>query len=340
MNLLDTKSVWQAHNLPDGLSFSNGIISGTPTTRGTFSVPVSVSNSLGSDTKNIIIIVKHRNDCVITQNGEILETITPQTLLASVQDGTAQSKYNCNNTQMLINLINPLTGENVENVALNFCAFREVTLQDGSTKSGLILQFDKALWSGLAPFDINGFNRWKYSHLRQWLNSSGSVWLSSLYLSDVMTTINGSYTDSNIKGFLDYLPAGLVDALSPVKIITQAWFDDDNDDTSIGDPEDVDGFDADITYDKVFIPSLSEMNFSADGTEFFPDDSIEGEAWTYFASNSPTFMDLGGNTCSLFSRSAVMNGKNKVFALNSDAEAVQLIPSVSSAATAPAFVIC
>ena len=53
-----------------------------------------------------------------------------------------------------------------------------------------------------------------------------------------------------------------------------------------------------------------------------------------------TFMDLGGNTCSLFSRSAVMNGKNKVFALNSDAEAVQLIPSVSSAATAPAFVIC
>jgi hypothetical protein len=52
--------VWslEAGALPDGLSFaSNGRISGTPTTAGSFPVIVKASNSAGSDTKTLSIVI-------------------------------------------------------------------------------------------------------------------------------------------------------------------------------------------------------------------------------------------------------------------------------------------
>ena len=335
MNLLNLHNVWQAQNLPDGLTLEDGEISGTPKTSGSYTVPITVTNELGTSTKNINIRVKGKDAVTIMQNGAVLETTTFTALKESIQDGTAQSKYNCTNTQMLIDLAHPLTGSFILDIPINFCDFRTVTLQDGTTKTGLILQFASPLWKGFAPFGTNSFNRWKYSQLRKWLNASGSDWFTSSYTADVLTLHAGSYTDAGVKGFLSCLPSGLAELLLPVKVTTQAFFDDYNTDTAIDDPDYIDGLDADITYDKVFIPSLSEMGISAGNNENYPEDDFEGTAWTRFSG----FTDMNGDTCVLNTRSAVINGTDKIITVNS-----LLQPSISdvynaNAGTTPAFVI-
>lgn len=363
MNLLNPTNVWQAQNLPDGLSLNNGVISGTPTVTGNFSVPVSVSNPLGSDTKNIYIMVKHRpgtQKFSILQDGVEVAKLTIPELQAMVQDGSAQTQFNCYNTQIVLPVLTPELRYYTEfehqdggsytytwdygslpsflqDVKVNFCSFRDVTLQDGSTRPGLILQFANTLWAKFAPFDtgdyvdglgmgseIHPFNRWRYSNLRQWLNSEGLNWFTPAYDGDALVTqmeiaearyyyrvndpeysddykqnarnmmlyegTRSSYADDDVRGFLDFLPDDLHSILQPIKIVTQAFFDENNTNTSIEDPEDVDGYDADITYDKVFIPSLKEMflsftnpyNESVETMQEIAQEGIEGTPWEFF----------------------------------------------------------
>ena len=342
MNLLNNNNVWRADNLPDGFSFADGVLSGNPSARGVYDVPITVSNSLGSSTQIIRIRTQYRDDVTILQNGAVLETLRLPALIASIQDASALSKYNCSNTQMLINIQHPLTGETIHDVPLNFCSFRTVNLENGSTKTGLILQFARSLWKGFAPFSTNSFNRWKYSQLRKWLNASGDNWFTSSYTTDILTPHQGSYTDTGSLGFLSCLPSALVEAIVPVKVVTQAFFDDNNTDNAIDDPDYIDGLDADVTYDKVFIPSLSEMAISSEGYNNFPDETLEGTAWEFYSAlnnDSAIAQDLDGNSCSITTRSAVIDGNTQVIYVNSS-----LLPSVSGsyyseAATAPAFVI-
>ncbi len=342
MNFLNPNNIWQAENLPNGFSLKDGVISGTPTTRGVYSVPVTVSNDMGTSTVNIIIKAKNRADITIFKDGAELETITPAELVASIQNGTAQSKYNCTSTQMLITLTHPLTGAIIDNVALNFCSFGTVTLQDGTTKTGLILQFARTLWKGFAPFGTNSFNRWKYSQLRKWLNASGADWFSSSYTADILTPHEGSYTDSGVKGFLSCIPSSLAEAILPVKIVTQAFFDDGNEDSAINDPEYIDELDADITYDKIFIPSISEMNINAGGNEDFPVAGFEGVAWDYYSSLSSgveTAKDLDGQSCSIITRSAYLDGTSQILYVGSNLQVSIGNVYNPDSAPAPAFVI-
>ena len=341
MNLIISHNSWQAQNLPEGLTLQDGVISGNPKARGSFDVPVTVSNSLGSSTNNIRIKARYRDDLTILQDGEEIELITPNELIDAIQDGTAQTKYNCNNTQLLFPFTHPLSGEVIDNVPLNFCSFRNVTLQDGTTKSALILQFAHTLWKGFAPFGTNSFNRWKYSQLRKWLNSSGNDWFSQDYRNDFLTPHNGSYTDNGVNGFLSCLPYALRSALLPIKVITQAFFDDYNDDTAVDDPDYIDGHDADVTYDKVFIPSLSEMGIYGND-EFLPDDNFEGTAWEFYSalSNGDTICrDLNNVSCSVISRSAYLNGSDHVLYVNSMLQPSAGYVYYSDAAPAPAFVL-
>ena len=342
MNLLNLNNVWRADNLPDGFSFADGVLSGNPSERGVYDIPVTVSNSLGSSTKNIRLRAMYKDDVTIMKDGQLLEIISLPELLASIQNGSAQSKYNCTSTQMLIPLTHPLTGAVIDNLALNFCSFRTVTLEDSSSKNGLFLQFAHTLWKGIAPFSTNSFNRWKYSQLRKWLNSSGADWFTSSYTADVLTPHEGSYTDVAATGFLSCLPSALVEAILTVKVVTQAFFDDYNEDTAIDDPDYIDGVDADVTYDKVFIPSLSEMAISTGNNDNFPESGFEGAAWEFYSaltSGAGIAQDLTGNTCSIITRSAVVDGSSQVIHVDSS-----LTPFVSSsynsdASPAPAFVI-
>ena len=371
MNILNPLNSWAADQLPDGISLHHGILSGTPTAKGNFSVPVTVSNSLGSDTKNISIITKYRpgvEKFSILQDGVEVAKLSIPELQAMVQDGSAQQRFNCQNTQIVIPVVrpqikysynadkyNPILPDNnkhllpsvIQYVPVNFCSFRNVTLQDGSTRLGLILQFDQSLWAGYAPFDTgdsvscqitgnndvlpknNIFNRWRYSNLRQWLNSEGKNWFVPAYNGDTLVTFqdyadaymnfeypNGisrlqdkpvseeilamqkhrrlwlsNYTDDEACGFLDLLPDDIHSILQPVKIVTQAFFDAQNDNLSIEDPDDIDGVDADITYDKVFLPSIDEMYLAHvfsyayfDGEKLFPESEafLEGAPWEYY----------------------------------------------------------
>ena len=337
MKLIDTDNLWQAQNLPDGLFLKDGVILGNPKSRGTFDVPVTVSNSLGNSTKTIRIKCRYTDDVNIIQGGEELEIIRIPKLQASIQNGTAQSKYNCSNTQMLIPFTHPLTGE-VFDIALNFCSFRNATLQDGTVKAGLILQFANPLWIGAVPFTTNNFNRWKYSQLRKWLNSRGDNWFTSSYNADVLSG-SALYAQNGVKGFLSCIPDALYRALQPVKIVTQAFFDDFNDDTAIDDPDYIDGYDADITFDKIFLPSMSEMNAISSGNDDnFPTSSLEGTAWEFFSQpRSDTFNDWEGNTCSLISRSAYLDGTTDIIYVNSSRQAVTGNTALSNSAPAPAF---
>ena len=365
MKLLNPDNSWLSENLPEGLSINNGVISGSPTSQGIFSVPVTVSNTLGSDTKNISITTKYKpgqEKFSVLQDGIEVAKITIPELQAMIQDGTAQTRFNCSNTQIIMPIIVPdlkySTGDtydnllvhpaHFENAAFNFCDFRNVTLQNGSVRPALILQFAATLWTAYAPFDTGDtlsikriaqsytpepdyrFNRWRYSNLRQWLNSEGTNWFSPAYDGDALINYqdrialfddyfasaypNGkdwlgrdvdkeqikegyvvqrwisTYADDNTLGFLDLLPDDIHSILQPIKVVTQAFFDDDNDNPSIEDPDDVDGLDADITYDKVFIPSIDEMYLYHmkyfDTKDALPSNNpmIEGPAWAYYRS--------------------------------------------------------
>ena len=342
MNLLNSHNFWQAQNLPEGFSIRDGVIFGNPSVRGLYDVPVTVSNSIGCSTKNIRIKCRYRDDVHIIQNGEELEIIRIPELLSTIQDGSAQSKYNCSNTQMIIPFFHPLTGQLIDNLFLNFCSFRSVTLEDDSVKDGLILQFAHTLWNGFAPFGTNSFNRWKYSQLRKWLNSSGDDWFSSSYAADILSPHENSYTDSGVKGFLSCLPSAIVEAMLPVKVVTQAFFDDYNQDSAIDDPDYIDGHDVDVTYDKVFIPSLSEMGFTYSDEEFLPNNSLEGTVWDYysnFTGDNEMFKDINGENCSIITRSAYLQGSDKILYMNSSLQASADYVYNNNSAPAPAFVI-
>ena len=359
MNIPVNFAKWSATNLPAGLKFKNGVISGQPTGEtGIYTVPFSVVTPWGRDTKNITINVREKLKFAIYQNGAKLEDISLNELIASIRNGTAQEKYNCTNTQMMIPIVTPalkydndkIRPSQIDNAALNFCSFRNVTLEDGTVKPALILQFDKSIWEGFCCFDTGDVwigderykdrgglydfdydnrvdentvtNRWKYSNLRQWLNSAGENWFSPVYDTDSLITSDKNMVyvslmrNTNSIGFLSCLPEDLIECIQPIKIQTQAFFNEDNFDESIEEPDTINGVYVDVTYDKIFIPSLEEMNIKpidsygySSGKKLYANDGIEGTAWEYyinkFGSQSRVI------TTNMFSEGVTINGINE-----------------------------
>lgn len=104
-----------------------------------------------------------------------------------------------------------------------------------------------------------GWNRWKTSAIRQWLNSDkpkGEWWAAQ----DEWDIAPDQLATKD--GFLCGMPAALLKAIKAVKITTYT--------NTVQD-----GGEADITYDKVFLPSLEEMHIN-------PQISGEGETWDYW----------------------------------------------------------
>jgi len=88
-----------------------------------------------------------------------------------------------------------------------------------------------------------GNSDWALSWLRQYLNNSGTGWAQKTHDYDVLPN-----DAENIKGFLTYLDAGLVDNLHPVKVLTKQsnWA----------------GNQLLETWDKLFPLAVAEMNMS------------------------------------------------------------------------------
>lgn len=99
-----------------------------------------------------------------------------------------------------------------------------------------------------------GWNRWKYSAARQWLNSDqpkGKWWTKQ----DDWDIAPSQLSQKD--GFLCGMPAEMVAVLKPVKVITLA--------NTVND-----GGVTDITYDKVFLASFAEMNININTGEGTP----------------------------------------------------------------------
>lgn len=89
-----------------------------------------------------------------------------------------------------------------------------------------------------------GWNRWKYSAARQWLNSDqpkGKWWTKQ----DDWDVVPSQLATKD--GFLCGMPADMVAVLKPIKAITLT--------NTVSD-----GGVTDVTYDKVFLTSMSQMN--------------------------------------------------------------------------------
>ena len=54
-----TRAVWSSSNLPDGLTLSeSGLLTGHPTTAGSFECSVSVTTNWGTNSKNLRIVIQ------------------------------------------------------------------------------------------------------------------------------------------------------------------------------------------------------------------------------------------------------------------------------------------
>lgn len=99
-----------------------------------------------------------------------------------------------------------------------------------------------------------GWNRWKYSAARQWLNSDqpkGKWWTKQ----DGWDIAPSQLATKD--GFLCGMPADMVAVLKPIKVITLA--------NTVND-----GGVTDVTYDKVFLASFAEMNINLNRDEGTP----------------------------------------------------------------------
>lgn len=107
-----------------------------------------------------------------------------------------------------------------------------------------------------------GYNRWKDSAYRQWLNSMAAKnenWWTSQHFGDVAPT--ATYT--NKPGWLFGFENRWLDVIKPVKVQTAC--------NTV-----TDGGVTDVTYDRFFLPSLEQMY----GVPQAP--GVEGEYWEYW----------------------------------------------------------
>lgn len=106
-----------------------------------------------------------------------------------------------------------------------------------------------------------GYNRWSHSAIRQWLNSDKAKgeWWSAQHLGDVAP---GQATTK--AGFLTGFNDDFLSCLTPVKVVTTT--------NAVSEP---DKSVQDITYDKMFLPSMEQMYCA-------PEANGEGEYFEYW----------------------------------------------------------
>ena len=166
--------------------------------------------------------------------------------------------------------------------------FEDVELMDGTTTPGMWLmshyaslegvQFDapepdNTLGSGGTKDDnvaIRGYNRWSESGIRAWLNSNesaGNWWGNTFERNGTQVTRRSADVApeqlNTYNGFLEGLPSDFISILGQIKVQTACNTVTDSGVT-------------DITYDKIFLPSLEQMY----GNPQIAD--IEGSYWEYW----------------------------------------------------------
>ena len=162
--------------------------------------------------------------------------------------------------------------------------FRDVTLRDGSSVPGMIIQslyatleaiqFDAAEPDRPASEDYqgqiaaNGWNRYSHSAQRQWLNSSAQKgeWWTPQNDYDVAPSQHNTYN-----GFMHGIPQKFLDMLKPVKVETcRNYRDPDSAQSSSV-------YEYDETYDVFWLPSREEEYITVNEPNH-----REGRVWQYW----------------------------------------------------------
>lgn len=236
-------------------------------------------------------------------------------------------------------------------------AFRESELEDGSVVPGMIIQSHYASVEDMqfdAPepssSDSNvksyGWNRWSYSGVRQWLNSSANkgAWWSSTHSGDVAPTQHGTYN-----GFMKGFSADFISMLKKTKHETALNYVYPSGSASI--------YVYDTTYDTFFLPSMREEHcqYSSQPNRWDGSDK-EGTDWEYWVQRKgDTPQDYGSSYANtnairysltdrstakvVWLRSAYRSYSNYEFGVYTTGS-VSNFSSSSSYGVAPACVIC
>ena len=265
---------WTATGLPEGcaLNENSGIITGTPTTVGDYTVNLSVENNWGTAVGSLVIHVKTPpTKYAVRRDGIEIIRLTMSDLKKRVAERTLEDTFRIGD-QLILPWTDPYTDTEYE-CPMNFGTFRNFTLEDGRKAYGLGLQSEYAVPTrGYVQFDSTesnnadssrrsyGNSRWAVSNIRCWLNAKGTPWYSAQHEADSEPIT--AY--KNFKGFMDTFPDDFIDILTPVKNVTQ-FSSDDN------------GGGLDTTFDTFFLLSTHEV-FSNPSSYALSDDT-EGTYW-------------------------------------------------------------
>ena len=213
--------------------------------------------------------------------GKAISPTDYENIARIVRNGDAQKYWNIGD--QIITTYTDTAGNEYE-MPWDVVAFRDVELEDGTTKPGMIIQshyatveeiqFDAAEPDRPAEADYNGqikqygWNRYSMSAYRQWLNSdalAGAWWTAQHEYDAAPSQAN------TVNGFMHGLPADFLAMLKPVKVeICRNYRDPDSAQSSST-------YEYDTTYDKFWLPSKEE-----EYTVVNEPNHREGTAWEYW----------------------------------------------------------
>lgn len=218
-----------AENVPANLAVSKqGVMSGIPVSMGSTDVPVKAVTNYGEVTGSLTVVVREAEPKrgFYKADGTWLGDITLSDLKKKIGDGTALSEYGLG-AYFSVPYVDPF--DNVEySCRYRFGHFGQFTFADGSVGQGLGLDCVPLLPTVGVQFDAPepsnpdsqrrtyGNNRYRFSNLRQYMNSSETNWYKAQHAYDAPPARPSNW--NSVKGLLDCFPSSFVDSLDPVQI--------------------------------------------------------------------------------------------------------------------------
>lgn len=242
-----------------------------------------------------------------------ISELTYDEIAIIVRAGRAEEKFHIGD--QIITKYTDTSGTQYD-MPFDVVAFRDVELEDNSTVPGMIIQSHYATVENMqfdAPepssSDSNiqsyGWNRWMYSGVRQWLNSSANkgAWWKSTHSDDIAPS-----QLSSINGFMKGFSTDFINMLKKTKHETALNYIYPSGSETV--------YVYDTTYDTFFLPSLKEEHFrSANFPNRYDDSDREGSTWEYWIQRkgetaqdfSPSYADTSAIRYSLADRSTAKN---------------------------------